>query len=55
MASSTEQIDNDALPLSRVIYTSEEKGNDESGNGTMAKPLKTPLQVCMNIIFCSCC
>ena len=27
------------------LYTSEKKGNDESGNGTEAKPFKTILQV----------
>jgi hypothetical protein len=51
MASSTEQIDNDDSQLSRVIYTSEKNGDDESGEGTMTKPLKTPLQVYTSIIF----
>jgi len=57
MATSTEQSDivsigNYDLELSGIVYTSEKNGDDESGDGTMARPFKTTLQVYMKIIFC---
>lgn len=35
----------DACSISNPIYTSEKYGNDEHGDGSEAKPFKTPLQV----------